>query len=267
VGLVTTLLLANRVEGGVVAYRVAFAFFDLPRALIGVPVAAVLLPALAQRVVQRDEDGFARLWSRGWRVAVFLGAPAAAGLVALGPTLADAVLRRAPSSAAPVLVGAALHALALGVPAFVLVEPLIRSFFARHQTRPPVAMNALAVGSAILISVPLTLAISPTGARALEVIGLGNAIGQWLGVGIGVALLAARARGWSLATDAKAAISSLVRAAIMGVVVYVVIRILDLPPELGAVTGIALGAIVYLLLSIGRGEIRGALEWVRPPSA
>lgn len=266
VALVMTLLLANRVRGGVVAYRVAFAFFDLPRALIGVPVAAVLLPALAARFSRRDEVGYARLWSQGWRVAVFFGAPAAAGLVALGPTLANAILSRAPSGAAPELVGSTLRVLALGVPAFVLVEPLIRSFFARQEPKAPVLMNAVAVGVFAAITIPLTLIAAPRGARALEVIGLGNALGQWCGVAVGGALLATRVRGWRVGADLRAAATILLRAALMGALVFVSVLWVDLPPELAAVMGIVVGAIAYLLLSARRGEVREMVGWLRRPS-
>jgi putative peptidoglycan lipid II flippase len=266
VGLVITLLFANRVQGGVVAYRVAFAFFDLPRALVGIPVAAVLLPTLAERVVHADHEGYARYWSRGWRAALLLGAPAAAGLVALAPVLAQAILSRAPSAAAPDLVGAALRALALGVPAFVLVEPLIRSFFARQETTPPVVMNAVSVGLCAAIVIPTTTVFAPQGARALQVIGLGTAAGHWLGVIVGTALLARRVHAWRARDDIRAGASSIVRAALMGGVVYGVVRVLDAGPEVGAALGVALGLGTYVLLTARGGELAKTIRWLRPSS-
>ena len=263
VGLIVTLLFANRVRGGVVAYRVAFAFFDLPRALIGIPVAAVLLPTLAERFARNDHEGYARYWSRGWRAAFLLGVPAAAGLVALGPELANAVLSRAPSAATPELVGATLRVLAFGVPAFVLVEPLIRSFFARHETRPPVAMNAVTVGVSTVIIVALTLAFSPTGARALEVIGLGLAAGHLLGASVGTTLLAARIERWKAGEDVRYAAVCVVRAAAMGACVFGVVRWVDLGPEAAAVLGLVVGVSVYLLLTVPGGELRRTVRWVR----
>lgn len=266
VGLVLTLVFANRVQGGVVAYRVAFAFFDLPRALIGIPVAAVLLPALAERFARRDGQGFARFWSRGWQAALLLGAPAAAGLVALAPFLSEAILSRAPSGAAPELVGATLRVLALGVPAFVLVEPLIRSFFARHETTPPVVMNAISVGIAATVIVTLTLAVDPQGSRALEVIGLGTAAGHWLGVAVGAFLLARRVREWRAQSDFANGARSLARAAVMGVLVYVFVRWLDVGPEMGSILGVVVGMAAYLLLTARGGELSRTVRWLRPTS-
>jgi peptidoglycan biosynthesis protein MviN/MurJ (putative lipid II flippase) len=226
----------------------------------------VLLPALAQRFSRRDDEGYARLWSQGWRVAVFFGAPAAAGLVALGPTLAHAILSRAPSGAAPELVGAALRVLALGVPAFVLVEPLIRSFFARHEPRAPVLMNAVAIGAFAAVTIPLTLVLAPKGSRALEVIGLGNALGQWFGVGVGAAVLAARVPRWRVWTDVRAAAGSLFRAGLMGVVVFAVVRWMGGPVELEAAVGIAVGGVVYVAGSWRRGEVPRMVRWLRARS-
>lgn len=263
IGLVLTLLFANRIQGGVVAFRVAFAFFDLPRALVGVPVAAVLLPNLAERFGAADHAGFARSWSRGLRTAVLLGAPAAAGLVALGPVLADGILSRAPSAAAPELVGATLRVLALGVPAFVLVEPVIRAFFARHQPRPPVAMNAVTVATSAAIIVPLSLVAEPVGSRALEVIGLGVAAGHWLGVALGLVLLARRVTGWDVGSDVRAGLASLARATVMGAVVYSLVRWLDTGPEVAAAAGVAAGLLVYAALSAPGGELRTAWRWLR----
>jgi putative peptidoglycan lipid II flippase len=267
VGLIVTLVFANRVEGGVVAYRVAFAFFDLPRALVGIPLAAVLLPMLTERVVRSDSAGYADLWSRGWRAAMLLGAPAAAGLVALGPVLSEALLARAPSGASPELVGATLRVLAIGVPAFVLLEPLMRAFFARHETLPPVVMNAVTVGVSVAVIVPLTLALSPEGPRALEIIGAGLAAGHWLGIGVGVVVLARRVRHWRVGEDIRLAAGNGARALVMGVAVFLLVRWLRVAPEIEVVLGVGAGAAVYLLLAARGGELRQTMRWLRTPSA
>src|SRR5207249_6549023 len=78
-----TLVLANRVEGGVVAYQVAFTFFLLPHALLAQPVYTALYPNLSS-------DAHAQRWRRfsdslggGVRLIGFLVLPATALLVAL----------------------------------------------------------------------------------------------------------------------------------------------------------------------------------------
>ncbi len=265
VGLLVTLVLANRVEGGVVGYQVAFAFFELPNALVGLPVAVALFPALAQRAARGDEAGYAGLLSTGFRATAFLAAPAAVGLFVLAPTLADAILGRGgPAEAAPALVASALRALAVGLPAYALVATLTRSFYARHQTRPPVALNGVSVGTYALIAVPATLVLAPTGGDALRILGLGHAAGQWVGVALGVVLLAGRAPGWTVATDLRSFAASLLRATVMGGLVWFVVDgMSDAQAPLAVLAGLAAGGFAYLALSARSPELRRALDLVK----
>jgi putative peptidoglycan lipid II flippase len=256
IGLSVTLFLANRIEGGVVAFRVAYAFYELPKALVGLPVAIALLPTLSERFVHADEAGFARLFSSGWRAAVFASVPAGVGLFVLGPVLSDAMLGAAPTAAAPELVGMTLRALALGVPAFVLVEPLARSFYARGDTRSPVVLNAVAVGAFVLIVLPITGAVAPTGADGLTLIGAATAGGQWLGTLVGVALLASRVPAWTAARDLRAALLMAGRAAVMGLAVWPVARWLNASAWTASIAGVAVGVLVYVALS-ARSEDMG----------
>jgi putative peptidoglycan lipid II flippase len=264
IGLLTTLILANRVRGGVIAYRVAFAFFDLPRALIGLPLAAVLLPSLAERMGRGDERGFARLWSQGWRAALLVAAPAGAGLVALAPELSHAILSHAPSTAAPDLVGSTLRTLGFGVPAFVLIEPLIRSFFARHDTRRPVLINAVSIGACVASVVGVTVFFRPHGGRALAVIGGAIALGHVCGAVVGAGALSRRVPQWRFSYDVRFAVACLVRAALMGLAVYGLVTIVHLGPTLESVLGIALGVAVYIAISARSAHFKETFSWLRP---
>jgi putative peptidoglycan lipid II flippase len=263
VGLLVTLGLANRVAGGVVAYRVAYAFFELPKALIGLPIAVALLPALSERWGARDEDSFGRLVSNGWRAAMFAAAPAGAGLFVLAPSISAAMLGQAPTGAAPALVSAALRGLALGIPAFVLVEPMARAFYARRDTRSPVLWTGVGLIAFGALVVPLTIALRPDGGRALQVIGGATSAGQWVAVAVGVVMLAATLRGWPVRSDMASAAGSVVRATVMAAVVWLVVRPLAAYPVIASVVGIVCGAGVYLALSARSGELRRTLTLLR----
>ncbi|MDQ3898688.1 MAG: hypothetical protein M3326_15830, partial [Actinomycetota bacterium] len=78
-----TLVLANRVEGGVVAYHIAFTTFLLPFAVLAHPVFTTIYPGLAADAHARRWPGFAETLGRGARTIAFLTLPAAALLVAL----------------------------------------------------------------------------------------------------------------------------------------------------------------------------------------
>lgn len=261
VGLLTTLILANRVRGGVIAYRVAYAFFDLPHALIGLPIAAVLLPSLAERFSRKDEAGYARLWSQGWHAALLLAAPAGAGLVVLAPALSRAILSQAPSSAAPALVAAALRTLGIGVPGYVLIEPLIRSFFARHDTKRPVYINSVSIGVCVVFVVAVTAVLRPHGVRALEVIGGGIALGHLCGALVGARMLGRRAPEWNVARDARFALACIARAVLMAAIVYALIQHIH-GPRTQTLVGILAGVVVYVALSAPSGQLRDSFAWL-----
>jgi putative peptidoglycan lipid II flippase len=265
-GLLVTLELANRVRGGVVAYRVAYAFFELPKALIGLPVAIAMLPALSERFNSRDEDAFGRLVSRGWTAAAFAAAPASAGLFVLAPVISAAMLGHAHTGAAPELVASTLRGLALGIPAFVLVEPLARSFYARRDTRTPVLWNAFGLVAFVATVLPVTIAMHEHGARVLEAIGGANAVGTWVAVTAGVVMLALVVPAWPVRTDVASAIGSFARAAVMGGAVWVVAHVLAQRPVAASVAGIAAGAAVYAALSARSGQLGRTVSLLRDAS-
>ena len=60
--LITVLVLANAVEGGVVAFQFALTFFLLPFALAAMPVATAVFPALSRSA--RDTEAFAATCAR-----------------------------------------------------------------------------------------------------------------------------------------------------------------------------------------------------------
>jgi putative peptidoglycan lipid II flippase len=261
IGLLTTLILANRVRGGVIAYRVAFAFFDLPHALIGLPIAAVLLPSLSERFGRKDEAGYAKLWSQGWHAALLLAAPAGAGLVVLAPALSKAILSHAPSTAAPALVAAALRTLAIGVPGYLLIEPLIRAFFARHDTKVPVLMNAVSIGVCVAFVVTLTAILRPHGVHALEIIGAAIALGHLCGAFIGAKVLGVRVSEWNDARDARFAFWCIVRAVVMSLVVFALLQKIH-GPTTQTIVGIVAGVLVYAALSAPSAQLRETFVWL-----
>ncbi|HVL80061.1 MAG TPA: lipid II flippase MurJ [Actinomycetota bacterium] len=257
-GLIVSLLLANRVEGGVVAFQIAYAFFELPNALAGLPVAITLFPSLARAFVERQEERFAELLSKGWRIVVLVAAPAAAGLFVLAPTLTDALLGWTPSADGS-LVAATLRGLALGVPAWALVATLSRSFYARQRTAPPVVMNATAMAVYAATAFGITWVTGVTGPLAMGVLGLGLGVGHVAGAAVGTGLLARAVRGWPTRTDLAAVAATLVRSAAVGAAALAVTRLMDgLPSALVAASGVAAGLVVFAVLAHRSPDLRGA---------
>ncbi|MCU1351736.1 MAG: putative rane protein putative virulence factor, partial [Acidimicrobiales bacterium] len=150
--LVVVLVLANRVEGGVVAYQVAFTFFLLPHALFALPVLTALFPQMSRQSVDHDWNGFARSIERGVASISYFVLPAAAALTALAPLLSHAVLfgrtdERGASQVAHVLIGFAPGVYGYGI--FLFVS---RVLYARGDTRSPALVNiGVAVAGALVM--------------------------------------------------------------------------------------------------------------------
>jgi len=152
--LVVVLVLANRVEGGVVAYQVAFTFFLLPHALFALPVLTALFPSLSRQAASQDWEGFGRAIERGSRAIAFFVLPAAAGFIAMAPLLARTVLFGETGRAGAAQVAGVLTGFAPGLLGYGMFLFLSRVMYARNDTRTPALVNlGVALGGAMAMVV------------------------------------------------------------------------------------------------------------------
>ena len=151
--LVVVLVLGNRVEGGVVAYQVAFQFFLLPYALFALPVLTALFPTLSRLHATGDGQGFAAAVERGVRAVAFLVLPAAALLGALSHVIARTVLFGATTPAGVEHVADALVGFAPGLIGYSLLLFASRVSYAQGNTRTPALVNlgVVLVGSVAMV--------------------------------------------------------------------------------------------------------------------
>lgn len=134
------LIVANAVEGGVVAYQVAFTVFLVPHALLVLPVLTALFPVLARRAGSGDVVAYARGLGAGLRVIVFLALPAAAAIAALSQPLSRLLLFGASRGDTPV-VAATLVAFAPGLVGFGAFVFLTRALYALGDARTPALVH------------------------------------------------------------------------------------------------------------------------------
>lgn len=184
--IVTTLVLANRVEGGVVAYQLAFTAFLLPYAVLAHPVLTTLYPRMAVEAGAQRWASFAGLVGGGGRALAFRVAPASALLVVVGgPVLALVRLGRLDVAGAD-LVGRVLGAYGLGLVGYAGLQMLTRAYYALGDTRTPALVNlgVTLAGSGLMIA---GTALLPTGdlgrivllGVAHSVAVLGGAVAMW----------------------------------------------------------------------------------------
>jgi putative peptidoglycan lipid II flippase len=165
-----TLVLANRVSGGVVAYQIAFTFFLLPHAVLAHPVLTALYPRLAAVASEGRWPSFAAELGRGLRGIVLVTLPAGAAMFVLGGPLLRVMRVGALDVAGARLVGRVLAAYALGLAGYGAFLLLARASTAAGDARLP-ALTAVAMAVAGALAMAATSGAARGGNRVV-VLGL-----------------------------------------------------------------------------------------------
>ncbi|MEA2638160.1 MAG: putative peptidoglycan lipid flippase, partial [Chloroflexota bacterium] len=175
VQIVTLLVMANRLAGGVVAFQIALNFYYLAIAIGATPVALSLLPRLARMHLAGDLAAFRDTLVRGLALGFFVTIPAAVGYLALAVPLARAISFGELGKANGVmLVAVALAALSLAVVGQTAFMIATYASYAMKDTRSPLrsmlvqatvclalaASSLLVHGAAVLIVLGLALSAS-----------------------------------------------------------------------------------------------------------
>lgn len=185
-----TIVLAGRVDGGVIAYQTAFMFFLLPHALVAYPIFTALFPRLSRQAGHGDLDGFATELTRGMRLSLLLLIPSS-GLLAVVAAPGLSVVRIGQLDAEGVhLVAATLAGFLTGLCAFSVFFLLTRASYALGDARTPTLVNLGATGAAVVAMVVATGLVH--GTALLVWFGLVQAV--TLGIGCVGLFLVVRAR-------------------------------------------------------------------------
>ena len=172
---VVTSIASTFPDGSITAFNVAFTLLQIPIGVIGVPLGIVVLPSLSREVAIGRIDEFAALMSRAIRLILFVMLPITGIAIVLRNELVRVLFGFSRFDAAALdLTAATLLAFLLGLTAHALIAILARAFYARHDTRTPVAAAILAV------AVNTTLAVALAGPFGLPGLALAIAIAAWL---------------------------------------------------------------------------------------
>jgi putative peptidoglycan lipid II flippase len=166
----TLLVLANRLPGGVIAFQIALNFYYLAIAIGATPVALSLLPRLSRMHLADDLVGFRDTLVRGLALGFFVTIPAAVGYLCLAMPLARAIsFGRMDSSQGVTMVALSLVALAGAVVGQTVFMILTYASYARKDTRSP--LGSMAVQAVICLGLAST-ALFVRGAVVLLLLGL-----------------------------------------------------------------------------------------------
>ena len=235
--LAVTLVLANRVEGGVVAYQIAFTFFLLPFALAAHPIFTALHPRLSSSAAAGRWDRFTSDLADGLGRTLVLVVPAAAVLAALAAPLLDLVRLGELDAEGAALVARVLAAYAVGLGGYAAFQLLARAATAAGDARLPALVGLGVAGGGAVLMVAASGAASGTG----QVVALGVAHSVAMTAGAAVLLVLLRRRlGVRVPVGATVA-RAVAAAAVAGGVAVVGASVFDGAGRGGAVVDLVLG--------------------------
>jgi putative peptidoglycan lipid II flippase len=235
--------------------------FQLPLGVIGVAIGVVLLPTLSHKLRSGDHASVLASENRALEFALLLTMPAAIALYLAAEPIMRVLFERGAFTAIDTKATASmLAALALGLPAYVLIKVLQPSFFAREDTKTPMIYAGISLAANAVLSLMLFLLIGATG------LALAAALAGWINVALLVAELARR-EGFALDPIFRRRFAGILAAcAAMGAVVFVLVRVLSpgFAPESGLIVQlISLVALVGagLLTYLGAAHLFGAAHF------
>jgi putative peptidoglycan lipid II flippase len=170
-------LAAGGQEGSVVVLTLATALVLVPWAVLAVPVATSVFPALSAAV--DDEEGFSRLLAGAVRSVLLAMAGAAAVLVVAAPAGAEVLVLGAPGAARSADLAAACAAFAPGLLGSGLLALLVRACYARGRTRT--AAGATVAAWLTVAATDVALVAGLPDVDRVVLLGVGHSVGMTAG--------------------------------------------------------------------------------------
>jgi len=172
---VVTSIASGLGTAAITAFNYAFTLLQIPLGLIGMPLGIVVLPSLSREAALGRLDEFAALVSRAVRLTLFVMLPLTGISIVLRNEVVGVLFGGSRFDRGALdLIAATLLTFLLGLTAHALISILARAFYARHDTRTPVAAAILAV------VINSTLAAVFAGPFGLPGLGLAIAIAAWV---------------------------------------------------------------------------------------
>jgi len=173
--IVMTALASSLGEGAISSYTIAFALLQIPVGVIGVPLGVVIFPAISREHALGATASYLSLVTRSVRLLIFAMVPIAALGMALRGPVVELLFGYGRFDASSIASTAAtLSIFLVGLPAHAAIAVLARAFYARQDTRTPVAAAVIAVVVNTLLGVLLV------GQLGLPGLALAIAAGAWI---------------------------------------------------------------------------------------
>ncbi|MCH9643273.1 MAG: murein biosynthesis integral membrane protein MurJ [Gammaproteobacteria bacterium] len=153
----------------------------LPLGVIGVALATVVLPNLSHHHANKNHEVFCKTLDWALRMVLFIGLPAAVGLLFLAGPLISTLLQHGAFNAFDVIMTRkSLMAFSVGLPGFMLIKVLASGFYSQQNIKTPVKIAAVAMVLNLILNAALIIPLRHAGlALATSVAALLNASLLW----------------------------------------------------------------------------------------
>jgi putative peptidoglycan lipid II flippase len=218
---VMTSLASSVGAGAISAYTIAYALLQIPLGVIGIPLGIVIFPSLSRELAIGRTGNYLELLTRSLRILIFVMLP----ITGLGMVLRTQVVElllgygRFDLGAARLTADTLLLFL-LGLTAHSAIGVLARAFYARQDTKTPVAAAILAV------VINTSLGIALVGRLGLPALGLAIATAAWVEALVLLWALARRETGLDLIGIASLTLRSAVATVAAAAVALAVLQVL-----------------------------------------
>lgn len=255
---VMTSLASNLGEGAISAYTIAFALLQIPLGVIGIPLGIVIFPSLSREIAIGRTGNYVELLTRSLRILIFVMLPITALAMVLRLQIVELLLGYGRFDQAAVqLTADTLLLFMLGLTAHSAIGVLARAFYARQDTRTPVAAAVLAV------VVNVSLGILLVGPLGLPALGLAIATAAWVEALVLLWLLGRREAGFDPRAIASVTLRAVIGSAAAAVAALVVLGLASAVLGPGPVAGVAVqpGKVV-LLVEAALASVAGIAAYV-----
>ncbi len=233
------------------ALNFAWLLLMFPVGIFGMSLATAVFPSLAEQAATGGPSAVRAMVTQTLRFTLFLAVPASVGMLLLRESIVSTLLEHgAFDAAASSLVSDALLFYAIGLFAHAAIEIVSRGFYVLGDTRTPVG---LAVASMLLNIILSALLVGPLELKGLALALSISAIAEF----VFLVLLLHRSLARQLLSRALAVatLKTIVVAAIMGQLVWLLIEVLagfDIARDswVTLLLGVSGGGVVYLALSL-----------------
>lgn len=209
----------SAVEGGVVAYQVAWVFFLAPYGILAQPIHTAMLPELVTEARDDDLDSFRASVRWSLERMTLLVLPVSALMAALALPAMRAVSFGEVRADGPELLAAALAALAVGLLPYGAFLLLARAYYALGDSRTPGLVSLAVAGAGV--AVMAVGAATTHGTARVAMLGAGHSVAYALGA-VGLLVGLSRRAGGSVWPAARVRLGGLTAA--VGGLAWVVSR-------------------------------------------